>query len=336
MTPVLSVVVPSYNAAEDLRRCIDSLLVGEHDVDIIIVNDGSKDATAQIADEYAAAHPQVRAVHQDNAGHGGAINTGLRHARGEFIKIVDSDDWVDPSAFASLMSTLTMLRESSVDMVISNFVYEKVGKRRKTVVSYEDVLPRKQIFGWDRVGEFGKRQYLLMHALVYRTQLLRDVNLVLPQHTFYVDNLYAYVPMRAVRHMYYLDVDVYRYFIGRPGQSVAEEVMIKRIDQQLRINREMVNHVARSGEDPEGLVRYMEHYLEIICAVSSTLLARMDTPHALELRQQLWEDIADADRDLYRRLRRGTLGIWANLPGKPGRTVTKAAYWAAQKAVGFN
>lgn len=333
----LTVVVPCFNSAAYMRRCLDSLLGAGPRVEVIIVDDGSSDATGAISDEYAERYPHTcMAVHQVNGGHGEAINTGLAHARGRYLKIVDSDDWVDSDAFGQLLELLERQGDDAADLVISNFVYEKVGKRRKTVVNYVDVLPQGRAFGWDDVGRLGKRQYLLMHALVYRTQLLHDAGLRLPAHTFYVDNLYAFAPLPRVRTMRYLNVDLYRYYIGRDDQSVAEHVMMKRIDQQLLINKAMMRHVPRHGSAPDGLVRYMEHYLEIVCAVSSTLLIRMGTAEALAKKRALWRELREWDADLHARLRWKGLSVVTNLPGKPGRHVTRMAYWAAQRAVGFN
>ena len=333
----LSVVVPCYNSAAYMRRCLDSLLTVGPDVEVLVIDDGSTDTTAQIADEYAAAPASnVSVVRKPNGGHGSAINAGLARAAGRYLKIVDSDDWVDEDAFGELLVLLRGLEAEPVDMVISNFVYEKVGKKRKTVVGYADVLPSGRVFGWGEVGSMGKRQYLLMHALVYRTDLLREVGLELPEHTFYVDNLYAFAPLPRVRSMIYLDVDLYRYYIGRDDQSVAEKVMMQRIDQQLLINTAMIRHVPRAGTVPEGLVRYMEHYLEIVCAVSSTLLIKMGTADAMAKKHSLWREIRSWDPDLYSRLRWRGLSVVTNLPGKPGRHVTRIAYWAAQRAVGFN
>ncbi len=337
--PTLSVVVPCYNSADYMSHCLDTLLTGGEDVEILVVDDGSRDATAQIADEYEARHPGiVRAIHKPNGGHGSAINSGLAVATGEFIKIVDSDDWVDESALAALLATLRgfLADRTVIDMVVSNFVYEKVGKKNKNAVRYRDVLPTGRVFGWDEVGRFGKRQYMLMHSLVYRTELLREAGLRLPEHTFYVDNLYAFEPLPHVRRMYYLDVDLYRYFIGREGQSVNEEVMISRLDQQLRVNRMMMRHLPRRGTVPAGLMRYMSHYFEIICAVSSTLSLRAGTDAALDRKDALWDDIREWDPELYWRLRRRMLNLVVNLPGRAGRQVGVAAYKAAQRAVGFN
>ena len=94
---LLSIAVPCYNSAAYMEHCIESLLKGGEEVEIIIVDDGStKDNTAEIADRYAKQYPSIiKAVHQENGGHGEAVNTGLKNATGLYFKVVDSDDWVD-------------------------------------------------------------------------------------------------------------------------------------------------------------------------------------------------------------------------------------------------
>ena len=104
---LLSIAIPSYNSENYMRNCIESLLPGGEEVEIIIVNDGSKDGTAAIADEYAEKYPTiVKAIHQENGGHGEAVNAGLRAATGLYYKVVDSDDWVNEEAYLKILKKL--------------------------------------------------------------------------------------------------------------------------------------------------------------------------------------------------------------------------------------
>ena len=123
-----------------MRNCIESLLPGGEDVEILIVDDGSKDETPAIADEYEEKYPGIiRAIHQENGGHGEAVNAGLRNATGFFYKVVDSDDWVNEEAFEEILKKLQELiaGPQTLDMLISNFVYEKQGvKMRKVTVCF--------------------------------------------------------------------------------------------------------------------------------------------------------------------------------------------------------
>ena len=336
---LLSVAIPCYNSQEYMRHCVDTLLQGGDEVEILIVNDGSKDGTAEIAEEYQHNYPGiVRAIHQENGGHGAAVMTGLRNATGLYYKVVDSDDWVDGKAYEKVLETLRTFAASPepVDMLVCNYVYEKVGARHKKVMSYTGTLPQNRVFTWDDTGYFPKGQYILMHSVIYRTQLLRDSGLDLPKHTFYVDNLFVYVPLPYVKTLYYLNVDFYRYFIGRDDQSVHESVMIRRIDQQIRVNRLMIEQVDLRKVENRKLRRYLFNYVEIITIISSVMLIRSGTKENLEKKRQMWEYIRQQDLWLYHRLRWGIMGQVMNLPGWTGRRIAVSAYKISQKAVGFN
>ena len=146
---ILSIAVPCYNSQDYMEKCVDSLLKGGEDVEILIVDDGSKDATAEIADAYEKKYPTiVRAIHQENAGHGGAVNTGIANATGLYFKVVDSDDWVDEDAYHQILDKLKEIVGGSrtLDMFISNFVYEKQGAKHKKVMRYTKQLPQNDSF----------------------------------------------------------------------------------------------------------------------------------------------------------------------------------------------
>jgi len=336
---LLSFAIPCYNSAAYMEKCIDSILVGGDDIEIIIVDDGStKDNTAEIADRYAAQYPNiVKAIHQENGGHGSAVNTGMRNATGLYFKVVDSDDWVDPVAYKKILDKIRSFVEKDklIDMFLANYVYEKEGVKHKKVMR-QTGFPTNKVFTWSDVRRFHKGHYILMHSVIYRTQMLRDCKLELPKHTFYVDNLYVYKPLPYVKSMYYMDVDFYRYFIGRDDQSVNEKVMISRIDQQLRVNKIMIEDVDLWKVRNIKCRKYMFNYLEIITIVSTIMLIKSGTEENLKKKKELWEYIKDYDIRLYKQLRRGIMGTTMNLPGKGGRKISIAAYRISQKVVGFN
>lgn len=336
---LLSIAIPSYNSADYMRNCIDSLLPGGEEVEILIIDDGSKDETPQIADEYAAKYPSiVRAVHQENGGHGEAVNAGLRHASGFFYKVVDSDDWVDLDSYRKVLDFLreAVREDEPLDMLISNYVYEKQGAKRKKVIHYHSILPEEKYFGWEEIGHFGVSQNILMHSVIYRTQLLRDCGFELPKHTFYVDNIYVYYPLPFVRKIYYLDVDFYRYFIGREDQSVNEKIMIARVDQQIFVTKTMISMYQLKNIECKKLRRYMIDYLAIMMTVSSILLIRSKNPENLEKKKELWRYLKKKDFKTFLKIRYGILGQTMNIPGKSGRKISSLAYTVARRLIGFN
>lgn len=337
MTPLLSIVVPAYNAADYLDRACGPLEQFAEGIDVIIVDDGSADDTGSIADAYAARRPDLfRVIHQENCGHGGAINAGLAAATGTYVKVLDSDDWLDTDALVTLLATLSRLeRDGGVDAVVTNYVHERVGRRTRTT-RYSSVMPAGRVFDWDDVGRFGARQYLMMHALVYRTSLVRASGLALPEHTFYVDNLFVVTPLARSRRLFYLDVDLYRYFIGRDDQSVNDAVMVRRVDQQVRVNRLVLEALPAPGTVPAGLHAYLLHHVEVLCGITSVMLVRAGTPEHLATRAEFWQDIKRESPWVYTRLRRGVIGTSSNLPGPTGRQMSLLAYRVARRVVGFS
>ena len=339
---LLTIAIPSYNSENYLSKCIESLLPGGEDVEILVVNDGSKDNTSAIGHEYEAKYPGiVKVIDKENGGHGSAVNAGVEHAAGLFFKVVDSDDWVKKSAYLEILDKLKDFAGSDVilDMLISNFVYEKEGAAKKKVMRYAHALPKDTVFTWNDVGHFFKGQYILMHSVIYRTKLLRECGMKLPDHTFYVDNIFVYEPLPYVKNMYYMDVNFYRYYIGREDQSVNEKVMIGRVDQQLRVNKLMIDYTVRNRKMifvNKRLKQYMLNYLEIITTISSIMLILADTEEALDKKTELWEYLKASDSYLYRKLRYGIMGNGMNLPGKGGRKISVEGYRLAQRFFKFN
>ena len=331
--PVLTVVIPCYNSSDYLDHCVESLLTGSLDVEIVIVDDGSVDDTPAIADGWAARHPEaVRVIHQPNKGHGGAVMAGLAAARGAYFFVVDSDDWVDDAAFGLLLSTLRRMEHTgpAADLVVVNYVHEHTDTGTRRVRAYR-ALPKNRPFTWDETRHFTPSQNMMMHSLVYRTEVLRTSRLELPEHTFYVDNLFAYVPLPYVKTLYYLPVDLYRYFIGRADQSVNMGNLLKRQDQFHRVVTLMLDAVKL----PEGarnpkLAAYMAQYLGVTIAFSTVIALIDGSPEAFAERARLWKRI---DPSL-----RPHLGLPArltNVPGRWSRPIVLAVYELARRLYRF-
>lgn len=336
---LLTIGIPCYNSQDYMERAVDSVLPGGEDVEIILIDDGSTDATGEIADRLAREHPTViRAIHQENGGHGSAVNAGLANARGIYYKVLDSDDWFDRAA---LMEVLDVLRNfvqegNGVDMLIANYVYEKPSVRKHKVISYDGVLPEGKVFGWSDVKRFKASQNILMHSVIYRTKLLKDCGLELPEHTFYVDNIFVYYPLPFVKTMYYLNTNLYRYFIGREDQSVNEKVMIQRIDQQLRVNKYIIDAYDLTKIRNKKLRHYMVKFLTMMMTVSSVFLIKEGTEESLAKRAELWDYLKNKNMPMYRMVHRMALSKPMQIRNRAGRKIVVWGYSLSQKIYGFN
>jgi hypothetical protein len=172
---------------------------------------------------------------------------------------------------------------------------------------------------------------------VYRTALLRECGIQLPEHTFYVDNIFVYVPMAQVKTVRYLDIDLYHYFIGREDQSVNETVMMGRMDQQLRITRVMIDSVRLPDNnlDPQ-LQSYLVKYLAMMMSICSIFLRMRGDAASDQARKDIWNYLLKRNRELYRLVRHEPVCIGTNLPGAVGRRIGIAGYHVAQKIFKFN
>ncbi|MGC7870071.1 glycosyltransferase family 2 protein [Desulfosporosinus sp. SYSU MS00001] len=309
-------MVPSYNSQDYLHLCLDTVVQGGPEVEVIVVDDGSTDNTAAIAREYCDRYPDiVRLEQKENGGHGSAVNRGLEVATGAYFKVVDSDDWLDPTDYLSVLSFLRS--NSSVDLLITNYVYEYSYNGKHKVMRYNNVFPEGKVISWDNMRSFRFDQLMLMHSMFYRTELLRQCGLKLPEHTFYVDNLVAYLPLPYVKSLIYLDCSPYHYFIGRPDQSVNTQIMIKRIDQQIKVTRMMIEaYDVYNDIDYKSLRQYMLFYLSMMVATTVTHLYIAEDKTLRSKADELWDYIKQSDKKLYAELRGSFINLCIDLAQK--------------------
>lgn len=337
---LITFAVPCYNSANYMKKCVESLLHCGQEAEIILIDDGStKDNTPQLCDEYAATYPNIiRVIHQENGGHGEGVYQGLCHATGLYYKVVDSDDWLDTDSLQEVMVQLRKFSQDPVDMLITNYVYEHTKTNSQQVVSYNNVLPKNTLFTWSDIGNFRPSQYLLMHSIIYRTELLRDCKLTLPKHTFYVDNLFVYQPLPFVQTLYYLDVNLYRYFIGRDDQSVNESIMLKRVDQQILVTKLMMDahSLKELRANNRKLGHYMTNYLAMMMTISSILLLKINSKESLQKKADLWQYLLDTDVRLYRMMKYKKVSSLTMFPGKLGRKTSLSIYNIARRIYKFN
>ena len=340
----LTFCVPCYNSAEYMDRCLTTLVEGSdaaEDVQVVVVDDGStKDNTLQKAQEWHDRYPNiVDVVHQENGGHGRAVMAGIENATGAYFKVVDSDDWVDGAALKELLVRLRefVRYEVNVDLVVTNYVFEHAEDNKQRTIDYGFALTKNKVISWRQIGHFNMAQYMMMHALCYRTEVLRTCGLDLPAHTFYVDNIYAYVPLPYCKTLYYMDIDLYRYFIGREDQSVNLDIQISRIDQQIEVTRVMMRayhlyddvHVKR-------LRHYMIGHFTLMMSVCSVISKMSTAPDARKNLDDFWHELKRYDMRMYNRARHGIVGTFTNFRGPVGERVTIAIYHGAQKLMKFN
>lgn len=337
---LITFTVPCYNSESYMKHCIETLLTAGDEAEILIIDDGSKDNTGAIADEYAEKYPDiVRVIHQENGGHGEGVNQGIRHAKGMYLKIVDSDDWLDTMALKRVMDRIrSFVNEGKkIDLFVCNYVYEHPDGPGH-VMKYDNVFPKDKICTWDDIHAFKATQYLMMHSAIFRTKVVRACKVELPKHTFYVDNLFLYAPLPLCRNIYYMDENLYRYFIGRADQSVQDAQVVKRIDQQYRVTLLVVDFFDMPAiqKQSKKLARVLYHHISILVTITAVFLYMANTPEKIQMCKTMWKKIKDKDPVLYRKMKYQSVSALTTLPGKPGRKITLGGYKIAKKVFRFN
>ena len=319
----ITFTIPSYNSQEYMRHVIDNLVAVGDDIEVIIVNDGSTDDTGKIADEYQNKYPTiVKAIQKENGGHGSGVMAGLHSATGLYYKVVDSDDWVETNDVITMIDLIKKHLEEKVDidLYITNYIYEHASDNSTFSMNYRKYLPIDKVFTWNDIKRIGLETVFLMHSLMYKTEKLRESGMNLPNHTFYVDDIYAYVPLPFMQNLYYRDLDFYHYFIGRADQSINYGTMCKRYEQQVRVFKIMFESYSLETLKtyPKHLYQYMWQFLMIIGAV--TFMTVVGTKEDKPIRKQAFKDfkreLISIDKKSFNKLRYRSLLVFAFiLPG---------------------
>ena len=305
---LISFVVPSYNSEKYLQKCIDSLLLGGDDVEIIIVNDGSKDNTINIANEYMEKYPSIiKVIDKENGGHGSGVNAGIDNATGLYFKVVDSDDWVDAAAYKKVLMTIKehLSDASSPDMYLTNYVFERLDEGKQYVADYKKRIPINKMISFEDIKAFGLAEFMIMHSIIYKLDIVKESKVRLPHHTFYVDTIFTFVPLKLVKSIYYIDCDFYRYYVGRPDQSVTFKNMTKNYKMQIKVMYEL--SMAYSWEDLKTLPRKQRNFMIHDLIVKSYLTLFYVMAGYNKEKKEAYKEYFDAfkkeNRSLYYKLR---------------------------------
>lgn len=237
MEKILSVVIPSYNVERFLRQTLESFVEESilDKIEVLIVNDGSKDGTEPIGKEYENKYPQTfRVISKENGGHGSTINRGIEECTGRYFKVVDGDDWVNTMDFKSLVEKLETCK---ADYVIANYYEADDQSGKKTPVEYKNLLKNSKEHEWHGTfEEIVGKVIPSMHALALKTSILKENKIRLDEHCFYVDVEYILYALPYVETVAYYDLHVYMYRLGQVTQSVSMEGFRKHIENHIKVS----------------------------------------------------------------------------------------------------
>ena len=241
MSKLLTIVIPTYNMQAYLHRCLDSLLVSDEllqSLEVLVINDGSKDNSSVIAHEYEEKYPSTfRVIDKENGNYGSCINRGLKEAKGKYIKVLDADDWFDTLEFQNY---LVQLQTIEVDLILTDFNIVDADTMSPSL-AYHPSLQIGKVYSlidctMEQVGVY------MMHAVTYRTDLLRSIDYIQTTGISYTDTEWTYNPLYAAQNMVYFDSNVYQYLVGREGQTMDPKVMTRTISHHEIIARSLIEN----------------------------------------------------------------------------------------------
>ncbi len=336
---LITFCVPSYNSEAYLYRALDSLIVGGEEIEVLIIDDGSKDSTLEIAKDYERRYPHIfKAIHQNNKGHGGAINTALELASGKYFKVLDSDDWVKENGLKELLKTIR--NNNDLDLIIMPYTYrhgENLIEGR--TIRYNHSIKPNKVVSWKNVRRFNAQTNLTLHSVIYRTSLLREeINLILPEHTFYEDNYMIYAPLSHVNKIIYIDEPLYQYLLGREGQSMQTSIIIKRSSDLIRVSflAFQATDLSLLKKTNYSLYKIMKHQLVMMTISALMYVSLKDEKTAQKEKGDFISLLKEENKKQYSLLHRTPYIFWSSFNNWLGKASSCFMLWVIRKFGAIN
>ena len=242
ISKLLTITVPAYNVEDYLKRCLESIAKCKSKlskIEVLIVNDGSKDHTRDVAEKFVHMYPDTFAlIEKENGGHGSAINSGIVAATGMFFMVLDGDDWLDDKSLDELVTKIEQVKNEKIDLI--SYHYNQVN-----MVTGISVPMMQRNICYDKVYQFDELPvndiYFALASTCYRTAILQEMNLRLQENTYYVDVEYILLPIPFVQTVLFLNIYLYKYFVGNSQQSIYIPTMVKRFEHHNRVIHRVID-----------------------------------------------------------------------------------------------
>jgi len=267
MTKILSIIIPTYNMQKYLRHCLDSLLVSDDmmgQLEVLVINDGSKDDSSKIAHEYEIRYPNIfRVIDKENGNYGSCINRGLKEATGKYVKVLDADDSFDTVNFEDY---LRYLGDMDVDMVITPYIIVDEAGNERSVETYD--LPDNVPLTWKQLTPAFQKKSLQMHAVTYKRQNIINIHYQQTEGISYTDQEWIFTPLTTVNTAIAYPNTIYKYLIGRAGQTVSADIFRRNISQ----NELCARRIVKDYKSFNKFDAYKQEYLDYKFIVTVTAM----------------------------------------------------------------
>ena len=279
-----------------IGKCLDSLLIPEFDqVEVLVVNDGSKDRSSEIAHGYADSYPEsIRVIDKPNGNYGSCINAALPQATGRYVKILDADDTFDTLAFSNFLNQLT---DIDADVV---FTKCQIVDENGCNIRISEYDTNKVSYGTEyNEVENLLRGNILMHWIAYNKRVFDRFDYSQPEGVSYTDNIWAYIPSAFCKSCLFKDIVLYRYLVGRSGQTVSETQMSKSVQSFMTVAESMLDYCLKYSEKENVNIQIQKNTIGIIIYVYSTIF-RFKTKDNFKRIEQFDKKLAVIAPDVYK------------------------------------
>lgn len=240
MEKILTIVIPTYNMEKYLHKCLDSLLIKDervlNNIQVLVVNDGSKDSSSVIGHEYEKKYPNIfRVIDKENGNYGSCINRGLKEATGKYIKVLDADDYFDTDVFGAFVRCLA---DINTELVISDYDVVDEGDRITSSFTFGSKMQPNLPLNFSQVINKNNLN-IQMHGVCYKKSIFYNIDYHQIEGVSYTDQQWTFYPLTQIKSVYYFPNALYKYLIGREGQTMANLMEVKNIDQLMVVALEM-------------------------------------------------------------------------------------------------
>lgn len=285
----LTIVVPAYNVEKYLKRCLDSVKIESimSDIEVLIINDGSSDSTAEIAMEYENSYPQTyKLINKENGGHGSTINTGIQYATGKYFKVVDGDDWLNTD---EVQQYIEILKTHDEDVIATDF--QCVQDETYNLLESWQATSEEQHYGKTvRIDSGEIKEPIKLHSFTVKTKILQEHNIRIDEHCFYVDSEFVFYPIKYVDTVYYHRAKVYMYRLGRDGQSMDMKSMQRNINQHLAVLKHLLEDYDSCKDNLEPAKRaYIERGISLVVEIQFKIYISMGLQKGARKQCKEWD-----------------------------------------------
>ena len=281
MNKLLSIIIPTYNMEKYLHKCLDSLIVSDENMqllEVLVINDGSKDSSSEIAHDYESRFPQTfRVIDKENGNYGSCINRGLKEATGKYVKVLDADDYFKKDVFNNFVK---FLQERDEDVVITNTIEVKENGDILCSNTFR-LIPNVHL----SLSQLDKSDIFHMHSIAYKLEIIKKIGYRQSEGVSYSDNEWSTWPLIYMNSLVYYDDFLYCYLIGREGQTVSMDSYVKNRIQFLTVAECVMSKLSCLDSSSEAYPYLLNRIRYILVVIYRKLIVYDQCRHVSELEE---------------------------------------------------